>query len=236
MKIFIIALILNLAILFIKIPTNEPRNFKLKNSNNISVKIAMGGEIKKSGSPEVETKANDSNEKVEEIVENKKEEKLPEVKEEEKIVKNGQKKVVEKKEIKKIVRKKSVAKKQEKSEEQSASKSNELADNIFQNSDGGFTASSSDGIEFNIVKSLDPEYPILAERIRYSKDVIVKTKFLVNYQGEVEEIIILDGMEKFGFNKAVEEALKKWKFDPIIYNRKPLKVYFTKEFKFTKKF
>ncbi len=101
--------------------------------------------------------------------------------------------------------------------------------------DGIFTASSSDGIEYKILKQVEPDYPIQAEKIRYRKKVIVSARFLVGLNGEVEKIEITQSHKKFGFDSEVEKALKHWKFHPIFYKNKNIKVYFSKDFIFEPK-
>ncbi len=116
-------------------------------------------------------------------------------------------------------------------------KENNLAENgnFTLNSDGTYTAVSSKGINFEIIHQIDPSYPRQAEIARYNQIVKVEVKFLVNLEGYVEDIKILKSHNKFGFDKEVISALKKWKFKPIKYNGKGIKVYFNKEFVFTPK-
>ncbi len=101
--------------------------------------------------------------------------------------------------------------------------------------DGIFTASSSDGIEYKILKQVEPDYPIQAERIRYRNRVVVSARFLVGLKGEIEKIEITQSHKKFGFDDEVKKALKQWKFHPIYYKNKNIKVYFTKDFIFEPK-
>ncbi len=107
--------------------------------------------------------------------------------------------------------------------------------NFTMSSDGTYTAISSKGINFEIVTQIDPAYPRQAEVIRYNKTVIVEVRFLVGLNGNVEDIKIVKSHEKFGFDKEVISALKRWKFKPIKYNGRNIKVYFNKEFVFTPK-
>ena len=51
---------------------------------------------------------------------------------------------------------------------------------------------------------------------RYNKTVIVEAKFLVGTDGSVENIKIIKSHEKFGFDKEVISALKKWLFPKLI--------------------
>lgn len=112
---------------------------------------------------------------------------------------------------------------------------NNLNKNIVANIDGTYTALSSKGIDFEILYQVDPNYPKQAEMIRYKNTVTIGTKFLVGLDGKIEKIEILKPFEKFGFDKEVTSALKKWKFKPIFYEGKNIKVYFYKDFIFTPK-
>lgn len=103
------------------------------------------------------------------------------------------------------------------------------------NSDGIYTLKSGEGIEYHILKEIDPKYPEKAKKIGYSKLVTIKVKFLVDINGEVKNIEITSGEEKYGFKEEVIKALKNWKFKPIKYKDKIIRVYFEKEFKFKRK-
>ncbi|MGO2117670.1 MAG: energy transducer TonB [Fusobacterium sp.] len=104
--------------------------------------------------------------------------------------------------------------------------------NFVANSDGSYTSYSSKGIHFEIIRQIDPDYPRQAEIIRYSKDVVVEARFLVDTKGKVKHIKIIKSHEKFGFDRAVIESLKQWRFKPIVFNGKKMNVYFNKEFIF----
>ncbi len=155
----------------------------------------------------------------------------PEIKS--KISNNKEKKSEKKKQIKKSEKNKNI-------EKNNMQKTN--ADDIFTknenftiNSDGTYTAVSSKGINFEIISQTDPDYPKQAEVIRYNKTVTVEVRFLVDLNGNIEDVKILKSHEKFGFDREVLSALKKWKFKPIEYKGRKIKVYFTKEFVFTPK-
>lgn len=107
--------------------------------------------------------------------------------------------------------------------------------NFTVDSAGTYTALSSQGINFEIINQYDPEYPRQAEIIRYNKAVVVEARFLVNLDGKVENIQITKSHSKFGFDQAVIDSLKKWKFKPIVHNGKKIKVFFVKEFVFSPK-
>ena len=107
-----------------------------------------------------------------------------------------------------------------------------LSGNFSIGTDGSVVATSADGIDYQIIKQIDPEYPKQAKRVRYSQTVVVKAKFLVGLNGNIENIKILESHSKLGFDKAVIDALNQWKFKPIFYKNKNIKVYFTKSFVF----
>ncbi|MDP0488442.1 MAG: energy transducer TonB [Fusobacterium sp. JB019] len=133
----------------------------------------------------------------------------------------------------KMKRKKEVIKK-DKKKIQKKSKPKKLG-NFVANSDGSYTSYSSKGIHFEILRQIDPDYPRQAEIIRYSKEVIVGVRFLVDTKGIVKDIKITKSHKKFGFDDAVIASLRKWRFKPIVFNGKKMNVYFNKEFVFKPK-
>lgn len=178
-------------------------------------------------------------EKAEEVTEEIKEEKTEPVKNEEvKPVPEFESRMTKEK---KDINKKTENKKPYKKSETAKKENKNLGENIkkevnfIENSDGTYTALSSKGIDFKILKEISPNYPRQAEMARYNKTVIVEAKFLVGTDGNVQDIKIIKSHEKFGFDKEVISALKKWKFKPVVYNGRNIKVYFNKEFIFTPK-
>ena len=89
-----------------------------------------------------------------------------------------------------------------------------------------------EGLNYKILVSSDPDYPILAKKANYKNTVIDKTRFLVNGEGKIEEIKFYDDEIKFGFHDEVEKSLKKWKFSPVKLNGEAAKMYFYKTFVF----
>ena len=148
------------------------------------------------------------------------------------------KKKEEKKPEKKKTPQKKVSENQDTKKSEKTSSSEDIftkSGNFTANSDGTYTAISSKGINFEIVNQPAPDYPRQAEMIRYSQIVTVEVRFLVGLDGSIEDIKIIKSHEKFGFDNEVLKILKKWKFKPITYNGKKIKVYFNKEFVFTPK-
>lgn len=91
------------------------------------------------------------------------------------------------------------------------------------------------GIGYKIKREVEPQYPIMAKKANFKKEVVIQTKFLVGLNGKVEEIIFLDNFTSYGFRKEVEKALKQWEFAPIIYQGHNIKMYFYKDFRFNVK-
>lgn len=235
MKFFILALMLH-GLLFLKlyIPRSEFKE-NIPKKHNVVIKFQ---EIKTSIPATISTEEVSKTVKTpikKEIV---KEKILPKKNIEKKVSKvNKQTKNIIKKQPKKIV-KNDIREEKSINIENNSDLSSQIPDinSILQdNKDGTYTALSNNGIKYKILKEIEPIYPKQAENINYRKKVIVKAKFLVNENGEVENIFIVQSHKKLGFDDAVISALKKWKFSPIYYNNKIIKVYFQKEFVFESK-
>lgn len=123
--------------------------------------------------------------------------------------------------------------KEENEKEDIAGNANPFYGSNFQaNGDGSYTALSSEGISYEILNEVEPDYPSQAESISYDKKVIVKIKFLVGLKGNIENIQLINSHKKLGFDDEVMKAVKKWRFKPIYYSGQNIKVYFVKEFIF----
>lgn len=105
-------------------------------------------------------------------------------------------------------------------------------DRFTKESDGAYVASNSEGIEYEFINMVSPDYPIMAKKLHYSGKAYVETKFLVDLDGHVKDIEIVGGIDKLGFKEECIKALKQWQFKPIVYKGIPIKVYFYKNFKF----
>lgn len=108
----------------------------------------------------------------------------------------------------------------------------DFGSNFIADGDGSYIALSSDGINYQIVHEVEPDYPSQAESIGYSNQVKVTVKFLVGLKGNVEKAEIIKSHKDLGFDAEVMKAIKKWKFKPIFHKGKNIKVYFTKTFVF----
>ena len=108
----------------------------------------------------------------------------------------------------------------------------DLGPNFIVDGDGNNIALTSEGINYQIINEVEPDYPSQAESIGYSKQVKVTVKFLVGLKGNVEKADITQSHKDLGFDAEVMKAIKKWKFKPIFHKGKNIKVYFTKTFVF----
>lgn len=225
-----------IVILFIfKLSDYEEIKFVKKSTMIVSVKTNRGrssSALKNlSGSKEIEKKVKKPKkvEKIKEVKEIKEVKKVEIPKKTKKI-----KKIKSKKNIRKEVKK--IKKVEIKKESNEKAAYNEFQDKnrFIQGKDGIFTAISSKGIEYEILKEIDPKYPIIAKKMGYKGQGEVNTSFLVDINGNIKNIKIISGEEKFGFKNEVIKALKKWKFKPIVYKGRKIEVQFEKSFKFKK--
>lgn len=228
MKFYIFSFLLHLILVFsvIKLPTRE---IKL-DSKNVVVYL---NELKIEGKGNPEPAPLKNLEKKERVEEKKIERK--------EIKKVEKKKVEKKKERKKVVKKtKPVEKKSESISEEIGTPVEETPkqfnplDGLVKDGTGTYIGDqrSSQGIGYRIKREIDPSYPLMAKKVGFKDEVVIQTKFLVGLDGKVEEIIFLNDFTKYGFQKEVEKALKKWEFEPIIYHGKNIKMYFYKDFRF----
>ena len=108
----------------------------------------------------------------------------------------------------------------------------DLGPNFIVDGDGIDIALTSEGINYQIINEVEPDYPSQAESIGYSNQVKVTVKFLVGLKGNVEKAEIIKSHKDLGFDAEVMKAIKKWRFKPIFHKGKNIKVYFTKTFVF----
>ena len=108
----------------------------------------------------------------------------------------------------------------------------DLGSNFIADGDGTYIALTSEGINYQIINEVEPDYPSQAESIGYSNKVKVTVKFLVGLKGNVEKAEIIKSHKDLGFDAEVMKAIKKWRFKPIFHKGKNIKVYFTKTFVF----
>ena len=108
----------------------------------------------------------------------------------------------------------------------------DLGSNFIADGDGTYIALTSEGINYQIINEVEPDYPSQAESIGYSNQVKVTVKFLVGLKGNVEKAEIIKSHKDLGFDAEVMKAIKKWRFKPIFHKGKNIKVYFTKTFVF----
>ena len=113
-----------------------------------------------------------------------------------------------------------------------SSSGEDLGPNFIVDGDGTNIALTSEGINYQIINEVEPDYPSQAESIGYSKKVQVTVKFLVGLKGNIEKAEIIKSHKDLGFDAEVMKAIKKWRFKPIFHKGKNIKVYFTKTFVF----
>ena len=93
----------------------------------------------------------------------------------------------------------------------------DLGPNFIVDGDGIDIALTSEGINYQIINEVEPDYPSQAESIGYSKKVQVTVKFLVGLKGNVEKAEIIKSHKDLGFDAEVMKAIKKWRFKPIFH-------------------
>lgn len=109
-----------------------------------------------------------------------------------------------------------------------------LGEGLVQLDDGSIAAKNQGikGLSYGFLSQPEPNYPNIARRMGIKEEVVIKVRFLIGYDGRVEDIRFYDKVENFGFREEVEKALRGWRATPIEVNGKQVKLYFYKAFKF----
>jgi len=81
-----------------------------------------------------------------------------------------------------------------------------------------------------IVNAVKPEYPRLAKQQKLSATVVVSA--LISETGQVLEVKVLKGEERFGFNDAAIRAMRATRFSPAIKDGKRVKTWRPQAFTF----
>lgn len=233
MKFFIFSIVLHIFIFIFGFSLDSSKNFEVDSVGNdfttpsISVNFNSTQVAQQSQPDELPEKVS------EEVIEEKIEEKIEKPKTEEKKVE------VIKKESKKIPKPKKIL---EKTTTKPIKKTEQLQNvnvpnsnnDLIELSHGVFAAKNQgvQGLKYVFISQPDPEYPLAAKRISYTKEVSIKVRFLVGLNGEIEDIKFYNDKDSLGFQKEVEKTLNKWRLTPVTLNNKPIKLYFYKEFKF----
>ena len=103
-----------------------------------------------------------------------------------------------------------------------------LGDGFSPNGDGTYTAASSAGISYQLLRDADAVYPDEARSIGYNNIVEVVARIMVGLDGTVESVEILNTPPNLGFCEAAQEALWGMRFAPIYYQGVNIRVPFEK--------
>ena len=253
-KYVLISLIVHLAILFLfaTIKTDEVEKEKLVKNEVVPIAFVAKQTSDNPGAKTLDTQEREKPKEEKPKSEPKIEKKVEEKKvEEKKTVEKPIEKKAEKTEEKKIESNISDSSSKSSSESSSTSSSDkssnhssdggspngnssgeDLGSNFIADGDGTYIALTSEGINYQIINEVEPDYPSQAESIGYSNQVKVTVKFLVGLKGNVEKAEIIKSHKDLGFDAEVMKAIKKWRFKPIFHKGKNIKVYFTKTFVF----
>lgn len=103
-----------------------------------------------------------------------------------------------------------------------------LGDGFSDNGDGSYTAASAARISYQILRDAEAYYPEEARSLGYSATVSVTGRVLVDTDGSIESVRILSDAPNLGFRQAAEEAFRRMRFAPIVYQGYPIKLWFEK--------
>ena len=237
MKFFIFSIVLHIFIFIFGFSLDSNKSFEINNiGNDFSAPSISVNFTSMQITPQPQP-TESSDEILKEVLEEKLEEKIDKPKIEEKkreVIKKENKKDSKPKKV--LEKKKNESAKKSKQSENINTPTNTNTD-LIELSQGVFAAKNQgvQGLKYSFISQPDPEYPLAAKRVSYTKEVSIKVRFLVGLNGEIEDIKFYNNKDSLGFQKEVEKTLNKWKLTPVTLNNKPIKLYFYKEFKFNQK-
>lgn len=82
-----------------------------------------------------------------------------------------------------------------------------------------------------VLRRIPPAYPFSAKRRRITGKVVVR--FLVDVEGKVDNVKVLEAAPKGVFEDSVLSAINKWRFSPGVLEGKPVATWVTAPFEFT---
>lgn len=123
-----------------------------------------------------------------------------------------------------------------KSISQSEEGSQEMGAGFVQLEDGAWAAKNQGvkGLAYGFLAQPEPEYPPIARKMGINQEVVIKVRFLIGYNGRVENIKFYDDITDFGFREEVIKTLKNWRATPLEVDGRKIKLYFYKSFRFKK--
>ncbi|WP_320047602.1 energy transducer TonB [uncultured Ilyobacter sp.] len=115
-----------------------------------------------------------------------------------------------------------------------ADSSNEIGEGFDKLSDGSIVAKNQGvpGLKYGFISNPDPEYPVIAKKLGFGGEILVKVRMLVDEDGSIEEIKFYSEKDKFGFSEEVRKTLTNWKLTPVKVGDKNIKMYLFKTFRF----
>lgn len=237
MKFFIFSIVLHIFIFIFGFSLDSNKSFEINNIGNDFSTPSISVNFNSMQITPQPQPTESSDEILKEVLEEKAEEKIDKTKIEEKkreVIKKENKKNSKPKKV--LEKKKNELTKKSQQSENTNTPTNTNTD-LIELSQGVFAAKNQgvQGLKYSFISQPDPEYPLAAKRVSYTKEVSIKVRFLVGLNGEIEDIKFYSDKDSLGFQKEVEKTLNKWKLTPVTLNNKPIKLYFYKEFKFNQK-
>ena len=121
-----------------------------------------------------------------------------------------------------------------KNENRAAESPDVIGEGFEKLSDGSVVAKNQgvDGLKYGFISNPDPEYPVIAKKLGFNGEILVKVRMLVGEDGSIEEIKFYSEKDKFGFTEEVRKTLGNWKLTPVKVGNKKIKMYLFKTFRF----
>lgn len=99
-------------------------------------------------------------------------------------------------------------------------------------SDGVYTANDGTGIDYTIIYDAQGQWPDEARTIGYNKVVRVNVQILVDTDGSISSVEVLNEVPNLGFKEEAVRAAYRMRFEPIYYKGHNIRMYMIKPIEF----
>lgn len=98
--------------------------------------------------------------------------------------------------------------------------------------DGVYTASDGSGVDYTLLRDAEGRWPDEAKTVGYAKVVRVNVRILVDTDGSIADVSVMNDAPNLGFKEEAVRAAYNMRFAPIYYQGHNIRMYMVKPIEF----